>query len=243
MKADPIIALHGFMGCGEDFTALKKHFSQHLWHCLNLHQMENPSIENLMGHLHSLIDSFQSKPILLGYSFGGRMALQYAVRFSEKISRLILISTTPGIEDPLQRRKRIEADNLLADHIETIGTKTFFEEWINTRLIKTQMNIPERIRQPIFENRLKNSPKPLAHSLRTMGTGSMEPVWRYLNQIDCPTNIFVGEKDLKFLEIGKQMHKGILNSTYDILPDAGHCAHLENLEDFVGSLKQKLPKE
>jgi len=55
---------------------------------------------------------------LVGYSMGGRLALHTALAMPERVSRLVLVSTGAGIEDPAARAARRTADETLAESIE-----------------------------------------------------------------------------------------------------------------------------
>src|SRR5215210_7717197 len=52
--------------------------------------------------------------VLCGYSLGGRVALHVALAHPERVSRLLLVATTAGIDDALLRAERREADEELA---------------------------------------------------------------------------------------------------------------------------------
>ena len=45
-----------------------------------------------------------SKPVILGHSIGGLLAMIYAAKYSNEVSGLILVDTTP--RDPEERRSR-----------------------------------------------------------------------------------------------------------------------------------------
>lgn len=49
----------------------------------------------------------QDRVTLLGHSFGGAIALTYALRHPDKVKRMILVSTAATIENPLEAEKRI----------------------------------------------------------------------------------------------------------------------------------------
>jgi 2-succinyl-6-hydroxy-2,4-cyclohexadiene-1-carboxylate synthase len=55
---------------------------------------------------------------LCGYSLGGRVALHVALAAPARVSRLVLVSTSAGIEDATERAKRRAADGALADELE-----------------------------------------------------------------------------------------------------------------------------
>ncbi|MFM9070008.1 MAG: alpha/beta fold hydrolase, partial [Acidimicrobiaceae bacterium] len=70
----------------------------------------------------------------IGYSLGGRFCLTLALSEPQKVSRLVLISTTAGIEDKELRLARIKSDEELARRIEQIGVSQFTDEWLSQPL-------------------------------------------------------------------------------------------------------------
>lgn len=151
---------------------------------------------------------------LCGYSMGGRLALEFAVRHPERIERLVLIGASPGIADDAERTARHKADLELADRIETIGLEAFVDEWEALPLFSTQSaNVIEAAR----EDRLRNTAQGLAAALRGMGTGAMVPRW---DRVPAAT-LVVGEFDARFRATAERM------GTPTIIDGAGHAAHLE----------------
>ena len=56
---------------------------------------------------------------LCGYSMGGRLALNFASKYPNFINKLIIESTSLGIDDYLSRIKRKEEDELLSENIKS----------------------------------------------------------------------------------------------------------------------------
>src|SRR3954465_7629420 len=56
--------------------------------------------------------------VLCGYSLGGRVALHVALAHPERVSRLVMVASTAGIDDPALREERRAADEKLADATE-----------------------------------------------------------------------------------------------------------------------------
>jgi 2-succinyl-6-hydroxy-2,4-cyclohexadiene-1-carboxylate synthase len=180
--------------------------------------------EDVVGSAHALLDTVGDEPFdLLGYSMGGRIALAAAMMQPENLGALVLIGATPGISDASERRARLEADRALADALEASGDiEAFIDEWLA---------------QPLFSGltpataqrdaRIENSARGLAQSLRSMGTGTQQPAWGFLDMIDVPTLLLVGEHDAKFTALAHAMQKELSASTLAIAPGVAHACHLE----------------
>jgi 2-succinyl-6-hydroxy-2,4-cyclohexadiene-1-carboxylate synthase len=152
--------------------------------------------------------------VLCGYSMGGRLALDFAVRHPERVERLVVIGATPGIADEAQRAERRAADLALADRIEEIGLEAFVDEWSAQPIFATQTRgVAELAR----EDRLRSTATGLAASLRGMGTGAMKPLWDSVPE----ATWVVGEQDEKFRAIAERI------GTPAVIDGAGHAAHLE----------------
>jgi 2-succinyl-6-hydroxy-2,4-cyclohexadiene-1-carboxylate synthase len=158
----------------------------------------------------------------VGYSMGGRFCLHLALQRPELVERLVLISTTPGIEDAAERAARRRADEELADRIERDGLDAFLAQWLA---------------QPLFaglgpsaadvESRRGNTAAGLASSLRLAGTGTQTPLWDRLGELSMPVLVLTGEHDDKFREIGRRMAGAIPNASFVVVAGAGHAVHLE----------------
>lgn len=165
----------------------------------------------------------------VGYSMGGRIALAAAVTGAPEIERLVLVGTTPGIEDPDARETRARLDDERAQQVERIGVDAFLDEWLA---------MPMFARLPADEvglaHRRRNSVTGLAHSLRQFGTGAQTPLWDRLSAIQVPVLVLAGELDTKFSEIGARLAAALPRATLAIVPGAGHAAHTERPDATVG---------
>ena len=166
--------------------------------------------------------------VYIGYSFGARVALHIATRHPEKVMGLVLVSGTPGIVDPIERHTRAQADDQLADHIESVGVPTFIDEWLANPLF-SNLNTAAAMRA----DRLRNTTKGLADSLRYAGTGRQESLWDHLSTVSCPTLLVTGEQDPKFCDIASKMSRLLPNCKWVSAADAGHTVHLEQPTQFV----------
>jgi 2-succinyl-6-hydroxy-2,4-cyclohexadiene-1-carboxylate synthase len=150
--------------------------------------------------------------VLCGYSMGGRLALDFAVRHPERVERLVVIGATPGIADAAERAERRQADLALAARIEQIGLEAFVAEWGAQPLFATQ---PRGVAELAREDRLRSTASGLAAALRGMGTGTMTPLHERLPA----ATWVVGEHDEKF--------RALAPADAVVIEGAGHAAHLE----------------
>lgn len=158
----------------------------------------------------------------VGYSMGGRVALHAALAHPQLVQRLVLIGATAGIEDPVERLARRQADETLADHIETVGVEAFVDEWLANPLFAGLT--PD---SAMRDDRLRNTASGLASSLRSTGTGTQEPLWSRLSQVDAPVLVIVGELDAKFTELGERLVSLLPHADLVVVPGVGHSVHLE----------------
>jgi len=161
--------------------------------------------------------------ILIGYSMGARMALHVALQHPEMVSQLVLISGTPGLKTPPEREARRNSDNELADRIEKIGTPAFIDEWLALQIFS---GLTDDTNQR--SDRLQNSPKGLADSLRHAGTGTQESQWENMHRLSMPVHLIVGEHDPKFAAIAKEMKPLIQTCEVTVVRTVGHTVHLED---------------
>jgi len=171
----------------------------------------------------------------VGYSMGGRMCLHLALERPDLADGLVLIGATPGIEDDVERAARRRADDELAASIERDGVDAFLDRWLGQPLFATLTTAA-----PGLEDRRRNSPDGLAASLRNAGTGSQEPLWDRLGELDMPVLLVVGELDAKFTAVAEQMAARIGDVTVAPVAGAGHSAHLERPDVVVEILERWL---
>jgi 2-succinyl-6-hydroxy-2,4-cyclohexadiene-1-carboxylate synthase len=169
---------------------------------------------------------------LCGYSLGGRIAQHVALAAPERLSRLALVSTSPGIEDPHERAQRREVDRQLADDLERLPFEDFIERWRTQPLFADD---PPEVAALAREDQLRNDPHALATAMRGIGTGEMEPLWQRFGELTMPVTIVVGDRDAKFRALGARMH-ALLPAGRLVTISGGHRLPLENADELGGML-------
>jgi len=240
----PIIFLHGFTGCANDWLFLFDKLNPKFF----------PIAIDLPGHGKSIVpnnlDYFSpqyysqivnlvlnefniEKAVFVGYSMGGRAALSFAVENPSKILALILESATAGIKNEKERIARINSDLLLADKIISDGIDDFVDYWLNLPFFVSLKNLEAKIYAGLVEVKKSNSPTGLSNSLKGFSTGIMPSLWNNLASLTFPTLLIAGSSDSKYVKINNEMNQILPNSTLKIMENCGHNTHLEKQEEFV----------
>ena len=171
--------------------------------------------------------------VLAGYSMGGRLALHAALTMPERVERLVLISTSAGIEDDADRAARAGADEELAAQIESAPIESFVERW---RAVALFAEDPQWVQSEVAEDERRCTPAALAASLRGLGAGVMEPMWERLRELRMPVAILAGARDHAYLQAGRRLADAIAGSSLHSLDGVGHRVALEAPEAVARAL-------
>lgn len=250
-KGEAIVLLHGFTGDGRTWDDLAPDLSSSrqvviidlLGHGKTASPLDSElyTIQRAADDIWAILDRLKiEKAHFLGYSMGGRLALAITVLFPNRVSSLILESTSPGLRSQIEREQRILQDEKLAELILSDGITAFVDKWENIPLFSTQKFLPEKIRMKIKSQRLENNPLGLANSLRGMGTGRQPSFWNELHDLKIPVLILCGELDEKFCAIGNEMERLLPQSKQIIFKGAGHAIHVEEPQKFDTIVKEYL---
>jgi 2-succinyl-6-hydroxy-2,4-cyclohexadiene-1-carboxylate synthase len=169
----------------------------------------------------------------IGYSMGGRFAFQVALRHPDAVRRLVLVSTTAGMEETSERAARREADGFLADRIEAIGVERFLKEWLAQPLFATLRSEAAGV-----ESRVGSTADGLASSLRLAGAAEQEPVWALIGSFSMPVLVVTGSLDSKYTALGERLVETIgSNARLHVIEEAGHACHLEQPQAFIEAVR------
>jgi 2-succinyl-6-hydroxy-2,4-cyclohexadiene-1-carboxylate synthase len=235
--AETIVFLHGFTGSSRDFLGIPDSITN-CYRCLipdlpghgQTQVLEDEAIFNTAGQV-DLLERWlnfkgQSKFHLFGYSMGGRLAVQFAVKNSYRLRSLILVSTTAGINEETTRLKREKADIQLAQLIENSPPTDFLLSWLAQPLFKGITDKGKDFVLTEVIRRLPIQPSGLACSLKYFSSGVMPAVWHQLHGIKTPTLVIAGSRDEKYLGLASQLATSIPNSVLKVL-ETGHAPLIE----------------
>jgi 2-succinyl-6-hydroxy-2,4-cyclohexadiene-1-carboxylate synthase len=234
-SGDPVALLHGFTQTAASWNPVVRELARSFT-CISVDMPghgDSPIADRSVSQCAHDIAHSVGRATYIGYSMGARVALHIALQFPELVERLVLISGTPGIQNEADRNERRHDDELLAEYIQETGMNRFINEWIKQPMFA---GLPPEFAR--LDERKQNDPQDIADSLRSAGTGTQEPVWEELSNLQMPVLLVVGQQDQKFVQIAEQMHDLIPNSTLAVFNDVGHTVHLENVYEFCTRLQE-----
>lgn len=239
-KGRPLVAVHGFTQTHRSWLPIAERLGAD-------HQL---TLVDAPGHGGSaseraglwqgadLIAAAGGRAHYLGYSMGARFCLHLALRRPELVTRLVLVGGHPGIVDPLARARRHAGDEALARRLETDGVSTFIDWWLDQPLFST-LDASAAGR----DDRLTNTAEGLASSLRLAGTGSQEPLWDRLAELDMPVLLVAGALDATYVDLGRRAVAAIGdNAEFALVDGAGHACHLERPDKFSALVAEFLSR-
>lgn len=146
-QGDPLIILHGLLGSSDNWFSLAKTFAEHFTVYLvdqrNHGQSPHSDEFNYKLLTEDLNDFFSQQGIekahIIGHSMGGKTAMNFAVKYPEKVVKLIVVDIVPkmypvhhdhildGLKtiDLQTTANRNEADKTLSEHVPEPDVRQF----------------------------------------------------------------------------------------------------------------------
>ena len=239
----PVVLIHGFSGSRTTWydlvQAASKEFTtiaiDHIGHgrtasppTVDRYRMER-TVDDLVEVVRQL---GHERAMWVGYSMGGRTALQVICRHPEAVSALVLEGASPGLQTQEERDARIAADEKLAQMAEA-DLEAFVDHWGSISLWDSQkQTLSEPQRAALRQQRMAQRSIGLANSLRGMGTGSQTWLGDCLPRIGVPVLLTAGRLDTKYVQWAETMGAAIPDARVRIIEGGGHAAHLEQPQAF-----------
>lgn len=186
---------------------------------------------------------------VLGHSFGGHVALEYALRYPQSLSHLVLMNTG-GDQWWVQHN----APELLARRGYNARAVQAARRFYNGQLTPGEF-LPTFMKFMGAYN-YRNSLLPVARNLVSSPAPKFRPeatifgysqplngwtVMDRLNEIQVPTLVLAGRHDFLFpTEHQVALAAGIADARLEIIECAGHNPHMERPADVIGALRRFL---
>lgn len=218
----PLVFLHGLLGSKEDWEEVIFPLTRRFCcYCLDLPgHMAAPIAENPLAAIVETLDGIGiEKTTIVGYSMGGRLALQLGRKYPERFPHQIVLSAHLGLDNENAKRERWALDQKWVELLAKEPMDVFLEKWYQQPLFTSFRNNTPAFEKAI-ERRLSHDPKKLSYILSVASLAKQEMI------TDLSRSYFlVGDLDIKFWS---PYEKIIPASHFTIIPGVGHVAHLEN---------------
>ncbi|HEY8675105.1 MAG TPA: 2-succinyl-6-hydroxy-2,4-cyclohexadiene-1-carboxylate synthase [Candidatus Dormibacteraeota bacterium] len=168
---------------------------------------------------------------LVGYSMGGRLALNVAATRPERILSLLTIGAHAGLDEEAREGRR-RGDEALAQRIETDGLEAFVNYWSSLPMFESLERRGPAFVAQVRAARMENHVAGLAESLRGMGAGAMRPVWNELGRVKVPCTFVTGQLDHGYAASARRLAESVPDGRVVIVQRAGHTVHQERPEAF-----------
>lgn len=204
-------------------------------------------VEDLDG----LVDLWELEPVtLLGYSWGGLLALLYAATYPERVGRLALVSPAPitaehrrefqdrfaaRMADPtLAERRAALQQSGLRDHDEATYRQRAFE-----LSVAGYFRDPERARE-LTPFRVTGRTQEAVWD--SIAGSDLRAELDELGELCVPALVIHGRHDPIPLHTAELVAHRLCDARLEILEESGHVPHVEEFDTFFRALDDFLPK-
>lgn len=227
----PIIALHGNLGSSGDWDDVKipSLKSIDLWEYSDLDYFE------FAHELATTLSEGMEKPVIAGYSLGGRLALYAMAIHPARWGGAVIISAHPGlccVEDRLARRV---SDEVWATRARELPWDEFLEQWNAQPVLSGSPISPE---QKVLESKRAA----IAMAFETWSLGRQDDLRKSLRHFQAPVTWITGADDRKFATLGDEMADVFPNFRHEKLEGIGHRV-LQEAPERVGDIFREMTSE
>lgn len=217
---------------------------------------EDVSIESEVKDLEGLRKYLRLEPLaVLGHSWGGLLALEYALRHPERMSHLILMNTAPASHDDYLlfrqeiRKRRAAAD---VEKLKALSTSAEYQEGDPDAVAEyCRSHFRATLRQPkqleqVVESLRRGFTNEGILMARKIDERLMNDTWSSsdydllpkLERLDIPTLVIHGDYDFIPIECAARIAQAIPGARFVLLKDCGHFSYLEAPEEVRREIAQ-----
>jgi len=246
MRKIQIVALHGFLGSGQDWDSLEQCLDPNIKNHLNnklsflkinlfsknesqITSEDLVSFKNLSRKIHQLTDP-ESIKIFLGYSLGGRIGLHLLEQFGHEYSQFIFMSTHPGLTSTKEKSLRETNDLQWLMRLQNLNFDDFLKEWGQQPVFKNDLNLTK--------NESDFDLKKLEFALRELSLAQQENKEAVLKQHSSKVKWLVGDHDSKFVDIAEQLKQKKILSGYERILNSGHRIVFDNSQSVSAIIEE-----
>lgn len=231
-----IVALHGFLGCPDDWMPIRLRMPGTWWSPLNVWDLiqrdEVRDWTTLGSEMEAALESAMATvprlpAVVLAYSFGARLMLA-APGAASRVLGTCLVSCNPGFgaTDADARAARRVSDEQWARRLLDWEAPAFFEAWNRQPVLAPSVPMTGRETFPA-------EPVVLAKAMRVFSVAK-QPDWdARLRGWPGQALIVAGERDGKYAAIARRFERASPHLHVQIVPGAGHRVPWDAPDEFV----------
>ena len=226
-SASPLVLLHGMFGGLSNFDPLIARIQE--WPIfvpqIPVYSFDKArlKIPKLSEWLHGVLDDHNiERPILLGNSMGGHIALQYALSYPQNLRALVLTGSSGLFENDLgsSRPKRYNRE-----YVKQRASLTFYDDLVDDTIIDEILEVLQ-------------SPAKLIRLLRIARSTHQHNLENELPKIPHPTLLVWGRNDvITPPEVAEQFQQKMPNATLKWIDRCGHAPMMERPREFAEYLQ------
>lgn len=243
MTNPTVVMIHGFRGTHHGLALIAKEFQHTTLHIPDLpgfaegDMLHTYDLEAYVEWLHGYILSLglSQPPVLLGHSFGSIICAAYAAKYSNTITKLVLVNPigAPALEGPRSVLTKLAIVYYwVGKHLPRPLAKAWLSSTASVMVMSTVMakTKDKALRRYIHGQHLQyfsrfHSPKSVYEGFVTSVSHTVRDV---AAAIPNQTLLIAGEQDdITTVEQQKKLVTLFPNATLEIIPGVGHLTHYE----------------
>ena len=244
-KGEPLLLIHGFgLGALETWEEQAEEFAGKYYviapdlYWFGKSQPDNPDYpamaEDQAAAIGELLDVLKiDKVHVLGVSFGGYVALEFADLYPDRVDKLILVDAagiTPTAAEEKQIRRNFDNPQNLEKVLLPENVESF--QWLLKKLFYKPRWIPDFALNQILEEDIMVNREAKARICRRLTLGPLMDISR-INAIQAETLVAWGRHDVLLLpSMGERLAGAITHSKLVFFEKSGHTPMLEESEGF-----------
>jgi proline-specific peptidase len=211
-------------------------------------EVTSMTMENLTADADALRQALGfEKWAVLGHSFGGNVALEYALRYPQSLSHLLLVNTGGDYRWPRENASKVLAERGFSPEIVELARRHFNGQFEPKQMFQNLMKLGKAY-NPYTS--LRQLPHMMIMGLQTklqpeamiFGETQVLKNWTVmdrLGEISVPTLVIAGRDDFVYPpEAQEELVAGIPNSRLVLIDRAGHNPHDEQTGLVIASLRR-----
>lgn len=182
------------------------------------------------------------KAHVIGISYGGKIALDFALAHPELVASLVLVAPSVGGEEPSEEIRRFaeEEDVLFEQYNLPAATELNLCMWVDGPQ-RTPDQVASSVRQRVYEMQYHAFTLPMPPGADEQ---ELQPAAiTRLTEVRAPTLIIVGDLDLPAkLELSQRLARDISGARLEIIEGAAHMVSMEKPQAFNQFVLDFLPE-